>query len=148
MKKTNGGKVQLKKGAAMWMGGAIRLVLKPDLCADLAAGKQITIDFGTPGTCEWNELDLQVEAGPENKIKELSPWFDLDQSLLEVKNSVITDGPEYVQDYFAVYLEESENRSMGFTINGKQARALADMLLAYCRVCESIEALETTPTTA
>ena len=141
----NGQKAQPATSAKMWMGGAVRLIVKPELLAELAAGKQVLIDFGTPGTGEWNELQLQLEAGPENKVRELTPWFDLDSSLITVKNSVGTDGAEYLQDYFAVYLEESENRSLGLTITAKQARALVDMLLAYCQVCESIDALAAAP---
>lgn len=138
-------KAQVKEPDAMWMGGAVRLVVKPELLAGLAAGKKTAIDFGTPGTSEWNELELQLETGPENKIVELTPWFDLDHSSLKVKNNVEIDGPAYLQDYFAVYLEESPSRRVGLTINGKQARALVNMLLAYCQVCESIEALEAIP---
>ena len=148
MAKSNGQKAQPKKSAAMWMGGTIRLVVKPELLADLAAGKKVSIDFGTPGTPEWNELELQVEAGPQNEIKELTPWFDLDHSVLKIQNSAALDGPEYIQDYFGVYLEENENRRLGFTINGEQGRALADLLLRYALVCESIEALTAPPKAA
>ncbi len=134
--------------AAMKIGGTIRLIVQPEILADLAAGKLAEIEFGKVGESSYQELDLQLEPGPENKVSELQPWFDLDDAVLKIKNSAALDGPEYVQEYFGVYLEEREDRCLGFTLNGKQARALAEMLLGYARICEGIDQLTAAPPTA
>lgn len=148
MAKTDGGKARPTKRAGMQIQGAVRLVVKPEIFALLTAGKSAVIEFGTPGMGDGGEFILQVEPGSENKIQELTPWFNLDHAPIKVKNSVALDGRDFISDYFCVYLEESEDRNFGFLVNAKQARALAAVLINFAQACESIEALTAAPARA
>ncbi|MEN6560104.1 MAG: hypothetical protein ABFD52_04940 [Acidobacteriota bacterium] len=148
MNATKGRVAQLNQGASMKIAGSIRLIVKPEHFAELAAGKPASIDLGTPGTGEWSELVLQIEPGPENRIKELTPWFNLDEVPLRIQNSAAIDGPDDVHDYFKVHLEQDESRNLGFLVNPKQARAIADVLMNYVRICEGINALMAEPAIA
>jgi len=127
--------------------GEMHLVLEPKVMADLMAGKEADIEMSTPGTKDWQEFLLRLEAGPGpgKRIVKLDPWFNLDDAAIEVKNSVANDGTDCALDFFHVSLEESEDRRVGFTINPKQAKVLAEVLMNYVRMHEAVDALQAAP---
>jgi hypothetical protein len=146
MTKENGRKARPTTSAKLKMAGTIHLALTPADLRRVLAGEETALDI------EGMELILQIEQGKENKLLEITPWFDLDHSSLSIDNSIRKDGIEpfrsTVPGYMEVDLVESEKRSLGFTVNPGQARALARVLLNYAEAWDAIDKLWSEPAQA
>lgn len=148
MAKTNGRVARSTTSAKLKMAGTIHLALTPTDRATVLAGEELVLDL------EGMELHLQIEQGKENKVIEITPWFDMDHALLTIDNSIRIDGAGMasphgsVPNYMEVDLVESEKRSLGFTVNPGQARALARVLLNYAEAWDAIDKLWIEPARA
>ena len=137
----NGRKAQPKNGAKMGIMGTIHLELKREHVQELVAGEQVTIDLG-----HAREFYLHIETGPEDRIVELTPWFDPDSAEVKVENSFQTDGgggyTYSLSSAVEFKLTESENSSLGFCVTAEQAKALAKALMSYAQAWDACEALK------
>jgi len=146
MAKEKGQKARPKTSADLKMAGTIHLALTPADINHITAGEETVLDI------EGMELILHIEPAKENKILELMPWFELDDAALVIDNSIHKDNnePFYGQmtGYMEIELVESEKRSLGFTVNPGQARAIAEVLLKYAQAWEAFKALRVEPARA
>lgn len=141
MAKTKGQAARPRTSAKMKIMGALSLILTQETLRELWSGKSVTIDFDPAF-----EFYLQLRPGSENRIVELTPWFNPEEAEIVVENSFRTDGVKSPDEFsltggIEFRLTESENSSVGFTVTPDQAKALATQLLEYVHAWEACRAL-------
>ena len=140
MAKEKGQKTRPKNGAKMGIMGTVHLMLTPEKIRKVLSGEQTTIELGSA-----RELYLQVESGPQDRIIELTPWFDPDSTEITIENDFQKDGGDgnnrYMRDAIEFTLVESENSSLGFCVTAEQAKALAKALMSYAQAWDACTAL-------
>jgi len=139
MKNGNGRTARPRTSAELKMAGTIHLALTPENIQQIAAGKETVLDL------EGMEFIIQIESAKENKVIELAPWFEMDDAIVIIENSIRKNNPEafgaQLPGYMEVDLVESEKRSLGFLVNPGQAKTLAQVLLQYVQAWDAVEAL-------
>lgn len=127
--------------------GGVHLMLTPEKMEKIMSGAETIIELGNA-----RELVLQIEQGSQNRILELTPWFDPSSARVVVQNSVQDDGETgygfELSDHVEFRLKESEGCSLGFSVTPAQARELGAALTAYAEAWNALKALgKVTPLT-
>ncbi len=142
MAKDNGQKARPGASIGMEIDGDLRFVTSAEKIRDLAEGK--TVRFIWPGK---GGLNLQIEAGPADKILQSRVWFTAEDVVVSIDNNIHEDNRNggdssiFLPDYLAVTLRESEKSDIGINVTPDQAKALAAVLMRYAQAWEAAEAL-------
>jgi hypothetical protein len=123
-----------RKKGLMTMSGEI-VVSGPDVIEQLAAGKQVMFDDG------MGEFYLQVKPGNVRRIESFSPLVWADKANVVIENDAMEHCGEIGMDV-AIFIKQSDERSVGFNISAAQAEALLHVLsnfVAASKACDELE---------
>ena len=124
------------------MGGEVTVQLTNESLDKFISGERVTIN-----TDHAMEFYLTLKpGGSKDALVEFTPWFNMADCRVKIKNSVAIDGEFH--DALEVILYNREDRSVGLELNVEQAEKLALVLQHYAQARLYYEALKEDQPTA